>query len=385
MPSLSNKKRKAESLYDEDGTDRPAPAVRKSKDDRHLPAPVWGHVLDYMPYEEVRSALLVGKIIANDAVKYVHALNITKACQMDGPSTRRFPNIEELNILCMYNFETNTLSKETCQRFVPLLVASPRLRRVFAGGVSSGGSREEYYVESIAGPEGHAGIFRILVDQIFTAFKMRLLPKTIETMGGICREAVDLASYGHIEGAQECKSFCQDICKYFPLEDIFASNAPGFVCIPHSQVYDIITRRPGAVGKMREYSGEYLIDHMLNEEWKYVELNSHSDLMQRLSEAGLTGRLSKYPCVQYLTKKALEQLDDFIAFGFDPSAISKEDLYERMDIENIWRGENVFTKSTVDALVSRGFAFDENDLIVLDETKEPVLSEIPSLIRGGVD
>ena len=37
------------------------------------------------------------------------------------------------------------------------------------------------------------------------------------------------------------------------------------------------------------------------------------------------------------------------------------------------RKHNVFTKSTFDALVARGFALDEADLIVLDERMEPAL------------
>ena len=43
-----------------------------------LPAPVWGHVFEYMPYQEARSALLIGKLIANEAAKYVTTLNIMR-------------------------------------------------------------------------------------------------------------------------------------------------------------------------------------------------------------------------------------------------------------------------------------------------------------------
>ena len=55
--------------------------------------------MDFMPYEEVRSALLVGKIIANEAVKCVQTLNFMKGCQLDGPSTRRFAGVEEVKSL----------------------------------------------------------------------------------------------------------------------------------------------------------------------------------------------------------------------------------------------------------------------------------------------
>ena len=84
-----NNKRKADALScshpmdSDDGGGRPAVIARlkdatsvsdPSPTTPHIPPPVWGRVLDFMPYEEVRSALLVGKILANGAVKYVRAL-----------------------------------------------------------------------------------------------------------------------------------------------------------------------------------------------------------------------------------------------------------------------------------------------------------------------
>ena len=58
-----------------------------------VPAEVWGHILDFMFYEEVRSALLVCKLIANDAVKHVQAITVMKSSQLDVQAARRFPNV----------------------------------------------------------------------------------------------------------------------------------------------------------------------------------------------------------------------------------------------------------------------------------------------------
>merc|ERR1719183_2901221 len=98
--TTSTNKRKVDALGDSGDSGRPA-AIARLKDATsvsdpsfpttpHIPPPVWGRVLDFMPYEEVRSASLVGNIIANEAVKYVRTLNFTKSCQLDGPSVRRF-------------------------------------------------------------------------------------------------------------------------------------------------------------------------------------------------------------------------------------------------------------------------------------------------------
>ena len=103
--TTTKKRRAADNIPDGDDqgrADRPAPALRadakkpapKAADDDddglHLPSPVWGHVLDYMPYDEVRSALLISKMLANEAVKYAHTLNIMKVYQMDGPADSIF-------------------------------------------------------------------------------------------------------------------------------------------------------------------------------------------------------------------------------------------------------------------------------------------------------
>jgi hypothetical protein len=78
----------------------------------------------------------------------------------------------------------------------------------------------------------------------------------------------------------------------------------------------------------------------------------------------------------------IDYLDRMIAVGFDPRAVSKEDLYEGMRIGLDDREFDAFAKSTFDALVARGFSLDEADLIVLDERMEPALKDLPALIRG---
>ena len=69
---------------------KPTPADDDDDDDGlHLPAPVWGRVLEYMQYDEVRSALLICKMMANEAVKYVQTLNIMKVLfTVDGRDLR---------------------------------------------------------------------------------------------------------------------------------------------------------------------------------------------------------------------------------------------------------------------------------------------------------
>ena len=328
--------------------------------------------------------MLVGKIVANAAVKHVSALNVTKVSQMDGPSTRRLSNIEELNIICMYDVNAQSLCKETCQRMVPLLIGFPKLKRLFAGGIARDGFRQEF---AAIGEEDNE-TFRVLVNHILSAYKMRLLPETIETIGSsFCYEGLAVQPRG--EDVTEARSsFCRDVCNYFPLEDVFDSGFPDICGIDINDIYGIIKRRTGGKQMMQKYAGLFLIDTFLNNEIEYFELEGddpdRADLLRRLTQAGATGGEYGWPQrrAQYLTVGTLARLDDLIGAGFDPKCISREDLYYSYNIGAARRRFDIFAKATFDALVSRGFALDENDVIVLDETKEPVLAEIPGLIRG---
>ena len=75
MDSTTTKKRNADEISDDE--------MSVAEDEvPHLPAPLWGGILDFMPYGEVRSALLVGKHIAVEAVKYVKTISVLKPAEM---------------------------------------------------------------------------------------------------------------------------------------------------------------------------------------------------------------------------------------------------------------------------------------------------------------
>ena len=66
-----------------------------------LPAPVWAHSFDYLPYEHVRSARLVCKLFGKEVPRHVETLSIFKSAEMDVPNARRYSNVRELNVFCM--------------------------------------------------------------------------------------------------------------------------------------------------------------------------------------------------------------------------------------------------------------------------------------------
>ena len=362
----------------------------------HIPPPVWGRVLDFMPYEEVRSALLVGKIIANEAVKYVRTLNFTKSCQMDGPLARRFANVEEVNCWCLFSGQSGSavLCRDTIFRLVPLLVSFAKLKCIDVGGTVTIAQRGEVFRRSYrpnvcSSPRNHGELAKSLCYSFFAAFKARLIPLDLHIEGGVVDNFVEALGLCSRRGearddtnSEGMCATCRDVCSYFPLQEIFHESPWFCECAERMDVFEKISKRKGARELFRKESFHYL-PHFVD---RHLEEFSIEEETLRLRLAGLgmsCGDEDKG--VWYLTMSKINELDRLIAVGFDPKAILKERLYDGMNIGRDGRQFDVFAKSTFDALVARGFALDEADLIVLDERMEPALKDLPALIRGESD
>ena len=142
-------------------------------------------------------------------------------------------------------------------------------------------------------------------------------------------------------------------------------------------VFEAIANREGSREMFRNHSGEYLLETL--DDFLHFHSVGNEVLRRRLADLGVR---IKEPDLRYVVTSDLEYLGRLIAIGFDPRAVSKKDLYGLLHIGTDDRSGDVYAKSTFDALVARGFAFDEADLIVLDERMEPALEDLSALIRG---
>ena len=409
--TTSTNKRKANALGDSDpagsgGGGRPA-VIARLKDATsisdnpsspttttpHIPPPVWGRVLDFMPYEEVRSALLVGKIIANEAVKYVRVLNFMKSCQLDGPSARRFASVEEVNCLSLISgqWSSRVLCSDTTTRLVPLLTIFSKLKRIYVGGLVTenfGDDRDllfrgSYHPSTCSSPDNHRELAKAFVHSFLGAFKARMLPSSLvktsiltscfKYLSGLCSSRNDDGDY--IDSNGMCAT-CRDVCSYFPLEEIMGD--PRFSsCAEDIDVCEMISKRKGAREIFRKDSGRRL-PNFVDDLFKGFTVKEEA-LSDRLEDFGMSCGDKN---IWYLRMADINELDRLIVLGFDPRAVSKGILYEGLSIGYDDRRYDVLAKSTIDALVARGFAFDEADIIVLDERMEPALKDLPALIRG---
>ena len=357
----------------------------------HIPPPVWGHVLDFMPYEEVRSALFVVKIIAIEAVKYVRTLNFMKGYQLDVPSARRFTSVEEGNCLCLVSGQRNStvLCRDTTLRLVSLLTMFPKIRRFYVGGLLTDEDvngqlvRHPYLPSFCSSPENHTEMVKSLCYSLLGAFKARLLPQELNSKGSIISLFVSLhvcQGNGNRSGDTLCET-CADICSCLPMQEIvqqpYVCN-----CAEESVLFEAIAKREGARKVFRDCSELRLNEFLWIHRRRHTVNNTEAEeevLRRRLADRGVR---AEEPRVCFMQTSDLVNLDRLIAVGFDPKMLSKEDLYGIMDIGADDRQFDVYAKLTFDALVARGFAFDESDLIVLDERMEPALKDVPALIRG---
>ena len=399
MSSSSDRKRKADDFAgDEAHAKRPAHA-NPEPTAPHIPAPVWAHVLDYMPYGEVRSALMVGKIIAVEAVKHVQTLNIMNGWEMDVPSARRFPNVSEVNILSLVRFRTDDeeddehdfyLCETTAERIVPFIVGFQKLKRIRAGGIDVDNEFTSYddarrYLPLLdAANSGE--ILRALVAQFIGALSTRLLPTTVESLIGITSALEYIRPCRSVDPwgdalPNSCKH-CRKVLKYFPIKDLIKSYETDFTCFGKLEEVTILAERQEFKERCRELSEEYLVSFIRVSLFEFAIKDD--GLCKRLLNMGVTatdlylqGKGVFVPKeLMYLNSDGMAKVDRLIALGFDPKSVSQHYLYDHLMIGISNRRYDVYDKSTFEFLVSRGFPFAEADLILLDKTKEPALKEL---------
>jgi hypothetical protein len=339
---------------------------------------VWGGILDFLPYGEVRSALVVGKHIAVEAVKYVETISVLKPQEMNVPATQRFPNIEEVRILCLLHGtgefdddnEIYTLSLETTYSTAPFLAAFPKLKRAVLGGLLKYRDGDEdgqiitdvaQYDEECSGPTDHEEMFRGLVVSLGSAFRMGLLSRdvTIEGVSHYSWSLVRPCNQSRERTETDSCSWCRNICKNFPLPYFLRQGpVPRDYCLKTMEFWTIIARRPGGKQAIEKANGLLcrMICSCLSDCSATVE-NIPSDVGQRMKNDNL--RMLR---VWRLSETSLSEIDEMIAVGFDPTQI-REDYFVKELIVYLRRGGrqqvySAWTKSTVAELSSRGFPVD---------------------------
>ena len=375
------------------GQPKSASASKTSADDpRQLqfPAEVWGHILDYMFYEEVRSALRICKTVANDAVKHVQTITIMKSSQLDVPAARRFPNVRELNIFSLLlenprsQQSSGSMCADTAKRSALFAISFPNLAKICLGDLRQNKNDGYWYTGiyrgNIGGPSSHRLLFRGLIEMFCAAFKSRSLLNIVATRGILdAHDVVRPCKYGLSEEELCC---CRDVCTFFPIPEVCDLDTVhkgeytiyNGVCLSSAELLRLVSARSEWKDCVKGASIAMLLKFLF---WSpYIEFNKET-----ATGAGLEFCESIFDLesdrfevmVHHLEPEDFEDIDAMLAFGLDPRHISKEKLHKALWLDDFWAPREVWTKSAYQGLIERGFPIDDDNFIIVDEKTHPAL------------
>ena len=218
-----------------------------------LPAPLWGQILDFLTYREVRSALLVCKMVGVLAVNHVSQLTLLRSCELEARCARRFRNVRAVKIYCLinniqparlYDDCTCTLDVEATSRVVTFLAIFPKLAFVRLCGYHVPTRRlYPYRPENCNSPRDHRDVLRGFMVSVCGAFRSGALPQSLQIEGLLNAYQCENAATGGGENQDRQCSFCRSICHSFPLNYLRWLVAREQTCIPTDEIIRIIKGR----------------------------------------------------------------------------------------------------------------------------------------------
>ena len=175
-----------------------------------LPSDALAHSFAFLPFSDLRSAVLTGKHAALDAAKKLDTLNITEVSELNLRAVQRYrENVKVVSIGCLFNGRINKdvdwrirqfVSEKACSQIAPFLGGFPKLRKAILYGIvsRSGGTtprrkeRREIYLHNadeddiVSTPENRAdndARMKILLHSFCGAFRAGALPSDLAIVG----------------------------------------------------------------------------------------------------------------------------------------------------------------------------------------------------------
>ena len=273
--STSGKKRKADAIstevHPDGGPDRKACGGTKSKQSGEvncmdLPLSIWGKILDHLPFADVRSARLLSRTVAFQAIKNVRKIHVLKSAELNVKfGKKRLTHVRHVNIFCFIellppkNVTSNQrLNVEAAGRIVPFLMCIPNLEHVVLAGLGTSAddllpvpteNRSHYQYTSrlsVGDRDDNELAFKSLLLSLAGAFASGALSQSIALEGAIgCMKKYQCH---HRANSEEC-TLCKTILYNFPLNSlIFATGVmDGYrlsdFCLSEEKVCSVIKQR----------------------------------------------------------------------------------------------------------------------------------------------
>lgn len=147
-----------------------------------MPESLWGKVLDFLTYKEIRCSRLVSRMFAKEIPQYVQHLHIHHSSELDVLSARPYSAVRFINVFCFITGEVedppqHQIHPDIFSRAIFFIQTFPKLESVFIGGMING-KRELYhsYDEDYDLYEFHVGDdFADCLNVLYSAIKSRAL------------------------------------------------------------------------------------------------------------------------------------------------------------------------------------------------------------------
>ena len=352
-----------------------------------LPPAVWGHVLDYLLYGEVRQAILVNKTMANEASKYVEEIFITEPCQLDVVAARRFPNVEYVQIQCLVRWpdkETCVLVRETTKRAVPFLSAFANLEEFYLGGNDTPDPEHSdqfygYSPQHCKHPVTHKELMRDMMKSLCNAFRTRALSQTVLVRGL-------MGDYGRTHACQPAEAvdgrpcaMCREILMTFPpslirtltrrlrtqfdtLDDI------SDICMTPNDYVAILKSRRFEENIFRDEGKEmilWILGRFLENQMRELELNPSDEhdgkIIQRLEKENV-----EHPTlIAFIDNDSVETIKSIVENGFDPKSLTRTEVCDYMRVSD----RIAMFAENLDELCKLGIPFDRSKISTVERSE----------------
>lgn len=396
MDTTSDKKRKADAAEVADrsakksavaAAKQPAPdPVSDGFDHPEIPAPVWGHVMDYLPYTDVLKCLLVNRLLSFEAPKYVDRISIYKPSEVVilplVRNRRRFENATEIRFFCLIKdhkmiegreHPIYTLCADVLRKVVPFLELFPKLEVCFCSGYDPESKMYgPYYMCDCRAPLNHVDHYRNFIKEFSLAFQKGTLSNDLllqDVITGVDR--INCCRRVFNNPNNECP-FCNLVLNHFPLNVLFqlsfswkntclgrkvieqkiretiwpeSSLMRASTCFIYQEVIQVDRIKVGEEHRKKfEAKGALDPDHL------YFLPKSQSQRLKLMLDMGIG--LQMRETLGFCTRKELYL----------------EHLNARFSLVN---GGYALTKASYDILIEARYPFESSDFVVVDETIDP--------------
>ena len=393
-----------------------------------LPSDTLAHSFAFLPFSDLRSAVLTGKHTALlDAAKRIDTLNITEVADLNLRAVRVQEcrkSVEVVSIGCLFKDREDEdgrlrkeVSEKACWQIVHFLVGFPKLREAIFYGITTYSDgrtcRCHIYLcqddldETLPIPEHDANNdtrMKALIKNFCGAFRAGALPSDLIIVGLVDQDSCYFCPKAGFSESGGCK-MCREVCESFPfrtLESEYGEVCPRdwnrpLNCIRHEDFLRIVSKRPGW--------GEYVSQHPTTllqnalrfggeEDDSFKCLEEYFNIPRSRKNAIISSIARKYYSSQEEFVKSKDNydwifcfhpdtafqaaVDGLISVGFSPANVSAEFLRECIVGYQSPRGPTLIDDDSCQRLISRGFNLDEEKFIRVRRNEVEKLEAIAS-------